>query len=266
MPTSKPDAADDTSAGRGVSSIERAVDVLTSFADAGGPLGVTDLANSLGISKAAVHRTLTSLRDRDLVGVDEGSRQYRLGPGVLKLAAAYREQLDIRTEALAVMRDLVDATNETATFSVRSGSQRVYVDQLTPAREVKMTVQVGASFPLHAGSSSKAFLAWLPEEERDEYLSGDLAALTETTIVDRQELARELGRIRQQGFAVSMGERQHGAASVAAPILDEHGQPIAAISICGPQERFQSEVATAASLLVEATRRLSSLTGYAVEA
>ena len=120
-----------------------------------------------------------------------------------------------------------------------------------------MTVQIGASFPLHAGSSSRAFLAWLPKDERDAYLrSHKLVALT-----DEAELTRELDRIRQQGFAVSLGERQFGAASVAAPILDEHGEPIAAVSVCGPIERFRSEIAGIAAQLVEQTRRISLMLG-----
>ena len=252
------------SSGRSVASIERAADVLFSLARAGGPQGVTELAASLGISKAVVHRILTSLRDRDLVSADATTRLYSLGPGVLELAASYRSQLDIRALAVDTMRSLVDATRETATLSIVHGGRRVYVDQLTPDREVKMTVQVGSSFPLHAGASSKAFLAWLGPDERERHLTGELAALTDATIVDADELRRELDRIRQQGFAVSLGERQHGAGSVAAPLLDEHLQPVAVISVCGPLERFRDEVAAVAATLVDATRELSARLGAPV--
>lgn len=251
------------SEGRSVATIERAADVLFLFAQADQPtLGVTEIAKALDISKAVVHRILTSLRDRDLVVVDGDSRRYALGPAVLRLAAAYRDRLDIRQLALETMQELSASTNETATLSVRNGDHRIYVDQVNPPREVKMTVQVGQPFPLHAGSSSKAFLAFLPESERDDYLARhELRPLTDNTITDVSVLRRELDTIRQQGFAVSMGERQADAASVAAPIFDQDG-PIAVISVCGPIERFRETVAETAAAVVEATRQLSDRLGH----
>ena len=125
-----------------------------------------------------------------------------------------------------------------------------------------MTVQLAAAFPLHAGASSKAFLAWLSPEEIDGYLAESaLEALTDATIVSESELRTELKRIREQGFAVSLGERQVGACSVAAPVLDQQHRPVAVISVCGPIERFRHEVASSAETLTEATRELSTRLG-----
>ena len=257
----------DASPARSVATIERAADVLFLLSRSEGTLGVTEIARQLDISKAVVHRILTSLRERDLVATDRQTRRYSLGPAVLELAAAYRSQLGVRVLALESMRELSESTNETATMSVRHGFERIYIDQVTPTREVKMIVQVGASFPLHAGSSSKAFLAWLPEMEREEYINErPLSALTDETITDPAELRRELDRIRQQGFAVSLGERQIGAGSVAAPVLGESGEPVAVIGVCGPLERFRSEIAGIAAQLVEQTRELSGRLGAAESA
>ncbi len=248
--------------GRGVAAIERAVDVLFLFTRSSNTLGVTEISRELGVSKAVVHRILTSLCDRALLTVDPESRRYALGPAVLELAAAYRDQLDIRELALNEMRRLSAETDETATLSVRHGNRRVYVAQITPPREVKMTVPIGGSFPLHAGASSKAFLAWLSDGEIDHYLAENpLDSLTEATIVAVDELRAELDRIRQQGFAVSLGERQHDAGSVAAPILDHNHQPVAVISISGPIERFRDKIARSAASVVETTRGLSTKLG-----
>ncbi len=251
--------------GRGVGSIERAVDVMFTLARSGVPRGVTDIASHLGLSKAAVHRILTSLRKSGLVVLDARSKHYSLGPSVLELAAAYRSGLDVRSLAADTMRELVEATQETATLSILVDGRRIYVEQFTPNREVRMTVQVGSSFPLHAGASSKAFLAWLPEDERRRILASPLERLTEATIVDAEELDRELTQVRERGFAVSEEERQPGAASVAAPLLDESLQPVAVLSVCGPLQRFKAETDAAASELVSATRALSRKLGAALE-
>ncbi len=260
-----PVASAGRASGRGIASVERAGDVLFHLARGRDSRGVTAIASDMGISKAVVHRILMSLLQRDLVAVDANTRLYSLGPGVLKLAAAYRSQLDIRVLALDVMRDLVDATQETSTLSVLHDGRRVYVDQVTPSREVKMTVDVGASFPLHAGASSKAFLAWLPAEGRRRCLESPLERLTAATIVNARLLRRELSMIREQGFAVSLGERQHGAGSVAAPLLDEHLRPVAVLSVCGPLQRFKAEVASVAAEVVAATRTLSRKLGSPLE-
>ena len=247
---------------RSVAAIERAVDVLFLFASEKRTLGVTEIANAIGLSKAVVHRILTSLRERDLLATDPETRRYTLGPAVLKLATAYRDQLDIRTLALDEMRRLSSRTNETTTLSVRHGNRRVYVAQITPPREVKMTVPIGGSFPLHAGASSKALLAWLSEGETDLYLTENpLNALTLSTIVDKDQLRAELRQIRQQGFAASLGERHADAGSVAAPILDHNQTPVAVISVCGPLERLRHEFGSAAQSLMEVTQALSTKLG-----
>ncbi|MCY3577746.1 MAG: helix-turn-helix domain-containing protein, partial [bacterium] len=118
--------------GRGVAAIERAVDVLFLFSRSPSTLGVTEISRELGVSKAVVHRILTSLCEPGLLTVDPDSRRYALGPAVLELAAAYRDQLDVRELALDEMRRLSAETDETATLSVRHGNRRVYMAQITP--------------------------------------------------------------------------------------------------------------------------------------
>ncbi|HKY14682.1 MAG TPA: IclR family transcriptional regulator [Microthrixaceae bacterium] len=249
-------------AGRRVATIERAADVLFLFAGDRPTLGVTEIASELSISKAVVHRILTSLKDRGLVTSDATTRKYSLGPAVLELAARYRQQLDVRPLAIEAMERLSAATSETATLSIRSGWQRIYVEQVTPPLEVKMSVSLGVSHPLHAGSSSKAFLAFLSQEEQDAFFEdATLTPLTERTVTNPIALRKELVKVREQGYAVSLGERQLGAASVAAPIIED-GRPIAVISVCGPLERFRPKVDQAAELVVAETERISARLGH----
>lgn len=125
-----------------------------------------------------------------------------------------------------------------------------------------MTVQVASSFPLHAGASSKAFLAWLPQSDIDDYIAqSDLEAVTSSTIVTESALRTELAQIRNQGFAVSLGERQEGAGSIAAPLVDHTNMPVAVISVCGPLERFSSTMHASAVHLVAATTEISRRLG-----
>lgn len=258
-----PDRAARTGNPRSVITVERAADVLLHFAQVEGQtLGVTEIATDLAMPKAAVHRILSSLVSRGLVQLDPAIRRYALGPMAMTLGLSYLERLDIRRLALPELHRLSTETNETATLSVRTGDTRVYVDQVTPRREVIMSVSVGVPFPLHAGASSKAFLAFLPPKQITAYLKAPLARLTPNTITGQSALRRELREIRERGWARSSAERQPGAASAAAPVFDHLGLPVAVISVCGPAERFEAEIDLCAAQLLNVTRSLSARMGH----
>lgn len=256
-------ADDDMHRRQTVAAVERAADVLMYFAGIDrSDSGITEIARDLGMAKAAVHRVLASLRSRDLITLDETTRRYTLGPAALRLGLTYLDRIDVARLAAAQLALLSQATNETATLSVRTGNTRVYVEQVTPLREVIMSVRLGVPYPLHAGASSKAFLAFLREDEVDAYLAGPLDRVTAATIVDQRRLRRQLAEIRKRGWAGSIGERQAGAASVAAPVFDHAGVPRAVVSVSGPADRFVRSKDAAARALLAVTRRLSAQLGY----
>lgn len=250
--------------GRTLEGLERALDVLLLFTRPNATsLGVSEIARSLDLPKAVVHRILTTLCTRDFLEVDEASRRYALGPSWLVMGSTYAQRVDVRDIARGALVRLSSRTSETTTLSIRHGNHRVYLDQVTPRREVIMSVEVGARFPLHAGSSSKAFLAFLPPEEQEDYLeSVDLVALTDQTVIDRALLQDELRAIRERGYAVSFGERQQGAGAVAAPLLDFEDRPAAVVSVCGPAARIQGSVEQLAEALLAETRELSARLGH----
>jgi len=246
-----------------IATVERAADVLLLFAKPNNPhLGVTDIAEQLALSKAAVHRILASLRSRGFIELIEESRRYKLGAASLLLGTAFLARIDLRQIAVDELHQLSNSSQETATLSIRTGNERIYVDQVLPAREIVMTVSIGVPYPLHAGSSSKAFLAFISSADQDRYLDTDMGQLTEKTITDKTAIVAELQQIKAQGFATSFGERQVGAASVAAPIFDHLGFPAAVISLSGPADRFKSEIDDCVPLLLAATARVSRRLGY----
>ncbi|MFE9099165.1 IclR family transcriptional regulator [Actinomadura geliboluensis] len=217
----------------------RVADVLLLFA--GGPeyLGVTAISRELGISKAVVYRILQSLVSREML--EAGTAGYRLGPAAVALGVSALRRFNVRNAAAPVLRRLRDATGETTTLSGLVGDERVYLDQFESPHEVKMTVEVGRRFPLHAGSSGRVILAFLPAERRELILGRPLAAMTHRTVTDEDRLRAELAETVQEGVAVSLGERQADAGSVAAPLFGPDGEVHGSISVCGPRHRFTPE-------------------------
>jgi DNA-binding IclR family transcriptional regulator len=226
---------------RGASGTEaatRVADVLLMFARGPSALGVSEIARELGLSKAVVHRILQSLAARSLVRADTGTRAYRLGPGAIALGARALRDFDLRQAARPTLRRLRDLTRETTTLSARVQESRIYLDQYESPQEIKMTVGLGRPYPLHAGASSRAILAFLPEETIERVINNGLEGLTSQTIRDPAELRRRLAATRSSGYATSRGERQHAAGSVAAPVFGVDGEVVGSISVCGPLDRF----------------------------
>ena len=226
----------------GTEAAGRVADVLLLLAKAPGAIGVSEIARELGLSKAVVHRILQSLASRALVRIDPGTREYHLGPGAISLGARAMQDFDLRQAAGPALRRLRELTQETTTLSALMGDSRIYVDQYESPQEIKMMVPLGRPYPLHAGASSRAILAFLPPDFAEAVIFAGLRPLTSQTVVDADELRRQLEGVRRSGCAISRGERQEGAGSVAAPIFGAAGRVLGAISACGPITRF-SEVA-----------------------
>ncbi len=223
---------------------------------------MTEIATELGLTKAAVHRILTALRSRELITVDPVTRRYALGHAAIALGRAYLARMDLRALA-APSCAYRPAAGETATLSIRRGDTRLYVDQVVPPHELRVEVSLGIPYPLHAGSSSKAILAFLDEAEVGALLGlHGLEALTDRTIVDEDRLRKELAAIRKRGYASSQGERQEGTAPIAAPVFDHDGRVIAALSVAYPLSRFKPRMAECAPPLVESAARVSGKLGH----
>lgn len=249
----------------GTEAAERVADVLLALSRSEVSIGVSAISRELSLSKAVVHRILQSLASRDLVRIDAETREYSLGPSATALGARALHQLDLRTVAREELITLRNETQETTTLSLLVVDKRTYVDQYVSAQEIKMTVELGRMYPLYAGASSRAILAFLPEADVARVFETGLEPLTGETIHDRDILAERLAEVHRDGYATSQGERQSGAGSVAAPVFGSDGRVIGSISVCGPLARFDPvTVKRYIPLVTAAAARISALLGWDV--
>jgi DNA-binding IclR family transcriptional regulator len=255
----------DATSGPSRSGIARALAVIDTISRSPRAQGVSMIARETGLSKAVAHRILRELVSGRFLHFDETTKVYRLGPGALSIGLAAMRELDVPAIAHRHLVTLSERTGETTTLSLRQGWSRVYVDQVLSSHEIRMSVAIGTSHALHAGSSSKAILAALPDPEVEDYVAHHrLDSVTDATITSAGALRDEITRIRALGYAVSSGERQSGAASVAAPIYGAIGQVAGSISVCGLQDMFTRSrnkslgdqvIATAAAISADLGRR-----------
>ena len=225
-------------------------------------LPLVEVARACDLPKATAHRLLGTLVDTGLVR-HLGDGRYGLGSHCLALGEAYLDAIDLRTEALAVMRELVDDTGETCHLGLLSDDHIVYIEKLDSPHPIRMYSRVGATNPAATTSLGKAILAFSSEETAAAVYRHGIPQRTAATITDIEEARRRLADVRRDGFAIDDVENEEGIRCVAAPILDHDGLPVAGISISGPEQRVTRDRVPELSLAVrDAALRVSRGLGY----
>ncbi len=222
--------------------LTRTIAILDCFTQDNTGLGVREIARMVKLSSSATGRLLAAMKELGILSQDPETRAYSMGPRVLSWAGVYNATLDVRNRAMPSIQELHQATRETISLYVLDGRERLCVERLESPQSVRIVTRVGRKLPLYAGSAGKVMLAFMPPSQQAEYFSTTrLEPLTSKTITDLALLRSELEKVREQGCAVSYGEWIEDAAGVAAPILDQNGEVIAALSISGPIQRFNDE-------------------------
>ena len=78
-------------------------------------------------------------------------------------------------------------------------------------------------------------------EERAAALPPTLERYTATTITEPKRLVEELARIREDGWAVCVGELEESLFGASAALLSEQSRPIAIVSVWGTEHRLPRE-------------------------
>lgn len=225
-----------------VSVLQKTLDVLESLAD-GRPLTAVECAERTGISKTAAYRILGTLEGRGYVHRDDSSRRFGIGVSLLALSRSVLASADLVGAARRSMRSLRDEFGETVNLGSLSLGRLVYLEMLESERGLRTAVDVGSFDHIHSTALGRAILAALPAEEARSILTAtERVRVTPRTRVKLDELMTELERTRQRGYSLDNEENETGARCVGVPIRDEHGRPLAAISISGPAHRMRAPV------------------------
>ena len=222
-----------------IQSVDRAIDLLLAVAEAGpAESGVPALARTCGLNRATAWRLLKTLQARGLVTVDEVGR-YTLGMTAVQLGGAGGSDALIAA-AHPVLERMCVQTGETASLAVPGVGGLAYVDEVTPVAVLTASWS-GRTVALHATSTGKALLAFLPQTELRRALPATLPAYTDTTITSPDDLDAELAATRTRGYGTCAGELEPALYGVSAPVLDRVGYPLAVLSIWGPQDRVPEQ-------------------------
>ena len=246
-----------------IQAIERAVSILNAFSMDDPELGVTELADRLGLHKSTVHRFMVNLDAAGLVERNARTGRYRLGLHVFELGALVMQQMNLWDEALPFLEGLVHDTGETGHLAVLDKGEAIYIERVEARRALRVPSAIGRGYPAHATNLGKVLLADLSRERVEAIIAErGLAAYTSQTITDPAELEADLDLIRRRGYAVDNEEYDDGLRCIGAPVRDHSGQTVAALGIGGPVTRITPErVEELGGLVMTAARGLSRRLG-----
>ena len=219
-------------------SLVRALTLLERLSQTPTGMNLTDLSQQLGMPAATVHRLLSTFEELDFAEQDDDGLWF-VGLKAFTVGAAFLHRRDLIGSARPHMQALVDQCGETVNLGIVDDGEAVFISQVESTEMMRMIARLGSRSPIHASGVGKAILAHLPERRVAQILQQrGLARFTERTIDNPAALRNELERIRVQGYALDDEEHAVGLRCVAAPIFDENGLPIAAISLSGPKARL----------------------------
>ena len=234
-------------------SVQRILAIFESFSADRSSLSLQEIADRIDLPKSTTFRIVQSLeRAGYLVRLEDN--QYCLSFRFTSLAGLVRSTLGIREIARPFLLTLAEETKETVSIHTISGTDRVCLDSVsTAAAPLRAVVQAGEHIPLLMGSASKVLMAYLPKAELAPIVTNVARARKRT----KGEVLEELEKVRQQGYAVSHGERLLGISAISAPITNFNEEVHYCLSVGAPTVRMQMHEKEFIKLVVSAATNIS---------
>ena len=242
MPADGATSAAGTRGDRG-SAIQRALALLDAVVASERPLSLPQLADSLALPKATVHRLANRLEEEGMLARDPATRHFTMGPRLNRLAVEALTSAAQRAPRHAVLEALARETGETCNLGMLDGNRVVYLDRVESQWPLRLELSVGSHVPLHCTAMGKLFLAHMPKRNRERlYDAAPLERFTEQTIVDPKRMEEEIASIRRDRVSINDQEYMVGLVGMAVPVetAENAGSFTAALAIHAPEPRLNA--------------------------
>ncbi len=224
-----------------VRAVERALDILLCFTKEEPTRSLTQIAESVQMSKTTVHRLLATLENKRFITRDKLSGSYRLGFRFIEMASLVLQNVEPHRWAYPYLQRLSAECGETVDLSILDGSHVIYLEVIESPQRVKLAAAVGQKLPAFCTASGKALLAYLPEDQVLKILAENQIEYTGGRPFSIPQILEDLKITAARGYAVSEQEYEDDINAVAAPIFDAENYPIAAFAIVGPSFRLTKD-------------------------
>lgn len=227
-------------AGDGIQSLQAAFGILDALAEAGRPMGITELASALGELKPRVYRHLSTLKQLGVVYQEMQSGKYRLGSKLFALGEAAVDQFDLRHLAAPYLTRLRDQTQQTALLSVPANGETIVLSCVEYRDRISVTSRPGNRPPAHCSSQGRIVLAFSTDDIVKRVLSRKLPAYSPHSITDPKAILARLPAIRERLYEDAMHEVMAGINTLSAPVFRDGGELAAVIGLLGTAEALPS--------------------------
>ncbi len=250
----------------GSQTVDRALSLLDALASSRTPMRLSDLSQAVGLNISTTSRLLNSLEEHGLLRRDNSDGRYRLGYSLLHLATIVEQQTNLHELADDVLQRLVDDINESSGLSLLDGNHVLVVARVACESQLRISQPVGTRNPIYCTAAGKSLLAYQPEDRIAKILSLGMPRLTDLTITDPAAMRVELDRIREQGFALDLGEREVGLIGISVPVRNAFGEVVGTCTASGSSiritpDRIQQLIGRVALAATELSERLGWTSG-----
>ena len=224
---------------KGAQAALRAVRLLKLFSLEKPELTLVQLSNGANLNKTTTHRLLRALQSENLVQRNSITGSYSLGAGLMALGVQALSSSDLRRRARPILKLLARDTGETAQLEVPVEDGMLIIDEVTGRHVVAATGNIGTSWPMHATSSGKAYIAY--DSDTFDQLPDKFSSLTKNTITEKVTMKEHVKLILKRGFSESVDELESGYSCVGTVVFDVLGNIQGALSIGGPTHRMSAD-------------------------
>lgn len=221
-----------------VQSLTRALTLLVEISSSDGGASLSELAHRAGLPPSTAHRLLKSLEQMDFVQHDHQRALWTVGVQAFTVGNAFLRSRDVVEIARPYMRRLMEESGESVNLGVLDGREVVFLAQVECREVMRVLARPGGRSPLHCSGLGKALLSALPVQTTRTLVGNPIQRFTDKTLATPEAMERDMALSRQRGYAIDDEEYAAGLRCVAAPIHDEYGEPMAAISLSGPSARL----------------------------
>jgi DNA-binding IclR family transcriptional regulator len=199
---------------------------------------IDEIAARTGLLRMTAYRMVRTLEGADFLVRDASTNTYHLGPAAISMAYVAEDRTEFVEHARPYLEELLRRTGESVTLAVPVDDVPVCVAILDSTRPFQREAAPGRIIGDLAAVHSKVLTAFAPPERRALVLAQKRRKHTPHTVTDPELLSQELDRIVREGVALDEEGLYVGICSVGAPVRDQLGTVVAALSVVMPAGRF----------------------------
>lgn len=251
-----------------IQSVKRALQILGLFSMARHQLGITEISRTLKLSKGTVQGLVRTLADQGFLEQDHASRKYQLGAKVYELGIIRAGSLEINQKASIPAHQLSLRNERAVSIAIWDKNSALVTMDVYPRSQPFLSRQFETRLPPYCTALGKALLAFLPEDDLNAYLAqAELIRYTANTIVDKDELLRELRETRARGYSLNREEHLLARTGIGAPIFGRERRLTASIYLmAGAPGQEAGNITAYAQDVMDTALEISRLMGYFEEA